>query len=126
MGFTLSTDQQEENIVLKLSHLKNKSIRYEPHQDFLNCCLIEKLVPKDLRLELGPTTENYDQGFVVTWYAKLKSFSLVLLEDIAQCDKTIAQTKQNIRETETNLNNVTAREKYIQIQGTTKTNEAKT
>ena len=126
MGFTLSTDQQEENIVLKLSHLKNKSIRYELHQDFLNCCLAEKLVPNDLRLELGPTTENYNQGFVVTWYAKLKSFSLVLLEDIAQCDKTIAQTKQNIRETETNLNNVKAREKYIQIQGTTKTNEAKT
>ena len=28
------------------------------------------------------------------------------------CDKTIAQTKQNIRQTETNLKNVTAKEEY--------------
>ena len=42
------------------------------------------------------------------------------------CDKTIAQTKQNIRQTETNLKNVTAKEEYFQIEEPIKTYEAKT
>ena len=37
----------------------------------------------------------------------------------------IPQTKQNIREIETNLKNVTAKEEYFQIKKTIKTNEAK-
>ena len=44
---------------------------------------------------------------------------------LSHCDETIAQTKQNIRETETDLKNVTAKEEYIQIEKTIKTNEAK-
>ena len=36
------------------------------------------------------------------------------------------QTKQNIRETETNLKSVTVKEKYFQIEETIKTTEAKT
>ena len=40
-------------------------------------------------------------------------------------DKTIAQTKQNIRETETYLKSVTATKKYFQIEETIKKNEAK-
>ena len=90
-------------------------------------CLAEKLAPKGLRLELEPTIRNYDQEFVDTWYTKLKSFSLTLMKDIASyCDKTIVQTKQNIRETETDLKSVTAKEEYFQIEETIKTNEAKT
>ena len=42
------------------------------------------------------------------------------------CDKTIVQTKHNIRETETDLKNVTAKEKYFLTEGTIKTNEPKT
>ena len=90
-------------------------------------CLAEKLAPKGLRLELEPTIRNYDQDFVDTWYTKLKSFSLTLMKDIASyCDKTIVQTKQNIRETETDLKSVTAKQEYFQIEETIKTNEAKT
>ena len=93
----------------------------------MNRCLAEKLVPKGLRLEFEPTIGNYDQEFVDTWYAKLKSFSLTLMKDIASYrDKTIAKTKQNIRETETDLKSATAKEEYFQIQETIKTNEAKT
>ena len=117
-------DKQKEKIALKFNHLKDKSIRYESHKDFLNHCLAEKLVPKCLRLELEPTIGKYDQEFVDTWYAKLKSYSLTLMKDIASyCDKTIVQTKQNIRETETNLKSVTAKGEYFQIEKTIKTNE---
>ena len=77
-------------------------------------------------MELESTIGNYYQVFVETWYAKLKSFSLALMKDIASyCDKTIAQTKQNIRETETDLKSVTAKEEHFQIEETIKTNEAK-
>ena len=49
------------------------------------------------------------------------------MKDIASyCDKTITQTKQNIRETETDLKSVTAKEKCFQVEETIKTNEAKT
>ena len=48
------------------------------------------------------------------------------MKDIASyCDKTIAQTKQNIRETETDLKSVTAKEEHFQIEETIKINEAK-
>ena len=126
-GFTSSTDKQKEKVALKLNRLKDKSIIYESDKDFLNHCLAEKLVPKGLRLELGTTIGNYDQEFVDTWYAKWKSFSLTQMKDIASyCDKTIAQTKQNIRETETDLKSVTEKEEYFQIEETIKTNETKT
>ena len=93
----------------------------------MNRCLAGKLVPKGLRLELEPTIENYDQEFVDTWYERLKSFSLTLMNDIASYyDKTIAQTKQNIRETETDLKSITAKEEYFQTEETIKANEAKT
>ena len=93
----------------------------------MNRCLAEKLVPKGLRLELEHTIRNFDQEFVDTWHAKLKSFSITLMKDIASyCDHTIAQTKQNMRETETDLKSVTAKEEYFQIQETIKINETKT
>ena len=125
-GFTSSTDKQKKKKALKLNRLKDKSIRYESHKDFLNRCLAEKLVPKGLRLELEPTIGNYDQEFVDTWYAKLKSFSLTLMKDMASyCDKTIEQTKKNIKEIDTDLKSVIAKEEYFQIEETIKTNEAK-
>ena len=126
LGFTSSTDKQKEKIVLTLDRLKDNSTRYESHKVFLNR-LAEKLVPKGSRLELKPTIANYDQEFVDTWYSKLKSFSLTLVKDIAYyCNKAMAQIKQNVRETGTNLKSVTAKEEYFQIEETTKTNEAKT
>ena len=64
---------------------------------------------------MGLTSGNYDQVFVSTLHAKLKSFSLTSFKDIASyCNKPIAQTKQSNRETETDLKHVTAKEKYFQ------------
>ena len=76
---------------------------------------------------MEPLIGNYDQESEGTWCAKLKRFSLTLMKDIASyCDKTITQTKQNIRETGTDLKNITAKEEYFQIEEPIKTNEAKT
>ena len=82
------------------------------------------MVPYDLRLELEHTIGDYNQEFVDIWNAKSKSFSFALMKDISSyCDKTIVQTKQNIRETETNLKNLRAKEEYDK---TIKTSEVKT
>ena len=109
-GFTSSADKRKVKVALKPNSLKDKPIRHESHKHFLNCSLAVKLVPKGLRLELELTIGNHDQEFVDTWYAKLKSFSLTLMKDITfYWDKTIVQTKQNIRETETDLKIVTAK-----------------
>ena len=46
--------------------------------------------------------------------------------DIASyCNKTIAQPKQTIRETDTNLKTVTAKEEYFQTEETIKTDDVK-
>ena len=112
--------------MLTLDRLKDNSIRYESHKAFLNR-LTEKLVPKGLRLELKPAIGNYDQEFVDTRYSKLKSFSLTLIKDIAYYyNEAMVQITQNVRETDTNLKSVTAKEEYFQIEETIKTNEAKT
>ena len=111
-GFISSLNMQKEKTALKLTWLKDKSIRYKLREDFWNRCLAEKLIPKGLRLE-----------FVDTWYAKLKSFSITLVKKIASyCDKTIAQTKHNIRETETDLKSVQQKRNTFWL----KTNEPKT
>ena len=82
----------------------------------INCfhdCIAEELVPKGLNLELEPTIGNYDQEFVDTWYSKLKTFSLTLMNDIvAHCDKAIVKAEDNIKDTETHLKNITEREEY--------------
>ena len=123
-GFTSATDKWKEEIAFKNNYLKDKFIRYEFYKDFLNYCLAEKLVPKGLILELEHTIGNYNQEFVDTCYAKLKSFWLTLMKDIASyCDEIIVQSKQNIRKTESNLKRETAKEVYFQIE---ETNEAKT
>ena len=61
---TPATNKSKEEIALKLNRLKDKVARYESHKDFLTCCITEKLILKSLKLELGPTIENFDQEFV--------------------------------------------------------------
>ena len=98
-----------------------------PIKDFLNRCLAEKLVPKTLRLKLELKIGNYDQELIGTRDAKLKSFSLTLMEDIqSYCDKLLRKPKKNVRKTETDLKSVTAKEEYFQIQETIKSNKVKT
>ena len=44
---------------------------------------------------------------------------------VSYCDKTIARTKQNMRETKADMKSVTAKEEYFQIEEIIKTIEAK-
>ena len=86
------------------------------------------MVPKGFRLELVPTIRNYDLEFIETWYEKLKSFHLhwrrtSLLTAIKLLCKP---NKQNIWETLTDLENVTAKEEYFKIEEIIRTNDAKT
>ena len=68
-------------------------------KDFLNRGLTEKLVPKSLRLKLELKIGNYDQELMDTRDAKLKSFSLTLMEDIqSYCDKLLRKPKKKISE----------------------------
>ena len=68
-------------------------------KDFLNRGLAEKLVPKSLRLKLELKIGNYDQELMDTRDAKLKSFSLTLMEDIqSYCDKLLRKPKKKISE----------------------------
>ena len=73
-----ANNKNKEQVALKLSCLKDKVARYESHNNFLTCCIAEKLIPKGLKLELEPTIGNFDQEFVDKWYSKLKGFSLIL------------------------------------------------
>ena len=68
-------------------------------KDFLNRGLAEKLVPKSLRLKLELKIGNYDQELMDTRDAKLKSFSLTLMEDIqSYCNKLLRKPKKKISE----------------------------
>ena len=67
-------------------------------KDFLNRGLAEKLVPKSLRLKLELKIGNYDQELMDTRDAKLKSFSLTLMEDIqSYCDKLLRKPKKKFQ-----------------------------
>ena len=87
----------------------------------------EFVVPKGLKLELEPTLGNYDQEFVGMWFSKLKRYFPTLMRDIvANCDKNIVKTKDNIEYAETHLKNITEREEYQSIEKIIKNNEANT
>ena len=112
---TPATNKSKEEIALKLNRLKDKVARYESHKDFLTCCITEKLILKSLKLELGPTIENFDQEFVDQWYSKLKAFSLMLMKDITT-------ENESIKNTETTLRNLTENQEFLSIDKILKTN----
>ena len=95
---TPAISKNKEQIALKLNRFKDKVTRYESHKDFLTRCISEKLIPKGLKLELEPTTGNFDKEFVEEWYSKLKGFSLILMKDITTyCEKTIESTNESMK-----------------------------
>ena len=62
--------------------------------------LTTNLFQKGLQVTLEPTTGNYDQSFIDSWYSKLKDFSLNLMDDVVSfCDKTIKETNTKIDQT---------------------------
>ena len=94
----------KEQTALKLNQLKEKTVRYESHKNFLSRQAAEKLVPKGLKLELEPTLGNHDQEFLNNWFSKLNEFSLILMGDtVLYCDNTIEKTSDDIAATKTAL-----------------------
>ena len=60
-------------------------------------CTEAEGIPKSLILELELKTENCGQGFFDKWFAKLKSFSVLLMEDIVKFyDKTLHSNQKSI------------------------------
>ena len=73
--------------------MKDKNAQYQFHRGFLLQCTESKLIPNGLKLELEPTIDNLDQGFLDMWYFNLQEFSHTLMKGIAKfCDKTVSQS----------------------------------
>ena len=120
---TPATNKNKGQVSLKLNRLKDKVTRYESQKGFLTRCIAEKLIPKDLKLQLEPTIGNFDQEFVDEWYSKLKGFSLILMKDITTyCEKTIKSTNDNIKNTEATLRNLSENQEFLNIDKVLKTN----
>ena len=64
-----------------------KSARNKSHKDFLSRCIQEKLVPKDLELNIEPKIGNFDRELVDNWYLNLKDLSLILMKQIVTKDR---------------------------------------
>ena len=41
---------------------------------FLSQCIIDKLLPNEIKLELEPSIDNHNEAFVTNWYEKLNGF----------------------------------------------------
>ena len=92
-------NQNSDELALKLNRLKDKSARYVSHEEFLTCCIENKLIPKGLELSLEPTIGNSYQEFIDNWYRNMKEFSFILVKDIVPfCGKTIEEAAKNIDE----------------------------
>ena len=106
-----------DSIIIKLDRLQDKSKRYESHKHFLEKCISEKVIPDGLRINVEPTIGNHDDDFLSIWYNKLEGFSVELMQEIVKfCDKILAQTKKNIKATDTTLKRIAPREEYHNIQ----------
>ena len=106
-----------DKIVIKLDRLQDKSTRYESHKEFLEKCIREKVIPDGLRVDVEPTIGNHDEEFLSIWYNKLESFSVELMQEIVKfCDKILAQTKDNIKVTDTTLKRIAPKEEYHNVQ----------
>ena len=119
-------NQKERNttyLAIKLNRLKDKQARFVPHKESLTCCVAEELVRKRLEVRLEPTLGNYDQEFLDNWYSKQKQFLLLLMKDVVQfCDKSISETAQDIKNTESSLKRNAGQNQYHAIQTETNAN----
>ena len=83
-----------------------------------------KLIPKGLKLELGPTIGNHNQEFLDTWYSNLHELSLTLMKRIIKfCDETISETAAHINSSEKALKQNMEKEECQKIKETISRNE---
>ena len=75
------------------------------------------MIPDGLRINVEPTIGNHDDEYLSIRYNKLEGFSVELMQEIVKfCDKILAQTKENIKATDTTLKRIAPREEYHNIQ----------
>ena len=89
--------EHNEYLATKLDRLHDKKERYISHQEFLNRCLENDIVPIGLQLELEPTIGNHNDEFLNKWHTKLKEFSMKLMKDVIEfCIDTDTETSNEI------------------------------
>ena len=107
--------------------MKDKNVQYQFHRGFLLQCTESKLIPNGLKLELEPTIDNLDQGFLDMWYSNLQEFSHTLMKGIVKfCDKTIFESAAHISSTEKTLRQNMEKEEFQKIKETISRNEEAT
>ena len=76
---------------------------------------------------LDPSIGNHNEIFLSTWYDKIQKFSLDLMKDSFKfCEKTVAETKSEIKVLEDELKHQTDTEEFNEIKtAITKNNEQK-
>ena len=106
-------------LVSKLDRLHDKKERYTSHQQFLQKCLDNNIIPNGLRLDLEPTIGNHDEEFLHNWYSKLEEYSKNFMRDVlAFCAKTNDETETSIASVNTELQATIEKEQYDNVQAT--------
>ena len=107
----------KEKAALKLDRIKDKSSRYESHNDFISRCLAEKVIPNRLKIELEPTIGNHDQEFLDEWYQILDQTSFTLINKIVKfCEKTVVNATTDIKAIELSLKKNMEKEEFEKIE----------
>lgn len=123
-----STPRDEtELLAIKLNRSIDKVTRFESHQEYLMACIKDKLIPTNFKIELDPSIGNHNEAFLSTWYDKIQKFSLDLMKDTVKfCEKTVNETKTEIKVLEDEIKNQADSEEYNEIKtAITKYNEQK-
>ena len=119
--------EDTEFLAIKLNRSIDKVTRYESHQEYLTACIRDKLIPTNFKIEIEPSIGNHSEAFLTTWYDKIQKLSMDLMKDTVKfCEKTVAETKTEIKTLEDEIKNQADPEEYVEIKTTiTKYNEQK-
>ena len=91
------SQKEKERLQFKINFLKEKKTCYKSYKAFLSRCRSEKIIPKQLRINLVPSIENLYEEFTGKWYEHLQVFSLSLMsEAISFCGKAIDASRKDI------------------------------
>lgn len=97
--------------------MREKEGRYVSHKSFLPRCVSENVIPNGFRLELEPTIGIQNVTFLNNWYEKPQQYSLEFMKDIITfCDKTIAESKAEIKNRKKNLKTILENNTFHKVQ----------
>ena len=116
-------DKDKERLAFKLDKLNDKCGRYESHVSFLKKCLENGVTPNGLRVYVEPSIGNRDDEFLKMWHEHLNDFSRTLTNSVIEySEKTIINTKNEIKNTTEQLKALVSTPAYNDIQNTLKRN----